>query len=159
MVRQCRFPMRLALWAVAAPLIALPFQSCSKSAMVGPDPALAALVGNWQATSFVLTEVSDTTVQLDLIQLGATFSLNVQPSGQYTAILVYNGQPDTEIGQLSVSGDSITLHPTTPASSSATTGTYQANGSQLTINGDTEFDFNLDGTPDPATADIELVKQ
>lgn len=158
MVRQWRFSTRRARWAVAAPVIALLLQGCSKST-VAPDSALAGLVGNWQATAFVLTEVSDTTVHLDLIQLGATFSLNVQPSGQYTAILVYNGQPATEIGQMSVSGDSITLNPTTPASSSATTGTYQLNGSQLTIDGDTEFDFNLDGKPDPARAHIELVKQ
>jgi hypothetical protein len=38
-------------------------------------------------------------VRLRLIRdLGANFTLNIQPSGQYTAVLVLQGTPITEIG-------------------------------------------------------------
>ncbi len=159
MMRQERHPAAWRRSAAAAPLFVLLLLLGCTSDGVRPDASLAALVGNWQATSFVVTEVSDPSVHLDLIQLGATFSLNVQPSGTYTAILVYSGQPDTEIGQVSVAGSSITLKPNTPASSTATTGTYSIDGTQLTIDGDTQFSFTPGVSPVAATAHIVLVKQ
>ncbi len=146
-------------WALASPLIALVgLQGCGSSS-VQANPAIAALVGDWQATSFVVTKVADPSVHPDLIQLGATFTLNVQPSGQYTAILAYNGQPQTEIGELSVSGNSITLTPSNVTGGTSTTGTYQVSGDHLTLDGDTEFPFDLNGTAEPATVHIEFVKK
>jgi hypothetical protein len=160
MMRQHRLRARSTGWLTGAPLVAIIFLTAAcKSGGVEPNSSISALVGDWDATSLVITSVADPSIHPDLIQLGATFTLNVQPSGQYTAILVYNGQPKTEIGQLSVSGDSITLQPTTPSSGASTTGSYQVNGNHLTIDGDTEFDFNLDGQPDPAKAHFELMKK
>lgn len=126
---------------------------------VSADPALAALVGDWEATSLVVTNVANPAVAPDLIDLGATFDLNVQPSGQYTAILIVALQSSTEVGQISVSGASVTLRPTFPPGRAATTGTYELSGDALLIQGTTEFDFNLDGTPEPALARFELIRK
>ncbi len=159
MIRQRRFVSRWSRWLTSMPLVAALLLAGCKSGVVEPDTSIGALVGDWQATALVITNVADPSVHPDLIQLGATFTLNVQPSGQYTAILVYNGQPKTEIGQLSVRGDSITLSPSSATSGAATTGTYSVDASTLTIDGDTKFDFNLDGQSEPAKAHIVFEKK
>lgn len=122
------------------------------------DPALAPFVGDWQATQLVLTSVANPQVSPDLIALGATFTLNVQPSGQYTAILIYAEQASTEIGTIRVSGNTVTLNRDFPGRGT-TNAVYAFSGNRLTLDGDSEFDFNLDGTPEPAVVHMEFVKQ
>jgi hypothetical protein len=122
---------------------------------VEPDPAVAPFVGDWEATEFSVTSVQDSTVSFDVTDGGA-FTINVQPSGLYTAIIEFPQLPApvVEIGQLSVIGNSITLR---PQGGAAATSSYTFDGAdRLTLIGPTEFDFNDDGTPDPATARIEL---
>ncbi|MFQ5537305.1 MAG: hypothetical protein ACE5GJ_07615 [Gemmatimonadota bacterium] len=124
-----------------------------------PDSELSALVGDWEATTLELTNTANPAVVVDLIEQGATFTLNVQPSGQYTAILIFSQQAQTEIGQLTVSGATVTLQPEYPSGLPPTTATYTLEGGRLTLDGDTEFDFNLDGTPEAARSHIVLVRQ
>lgn len=146
------------LMAGGALLLVIALSGCLTNESTAPNPAVASFVGDWSAVSLVLTEAADTTVSPDLIALGATFTINVQPSGEYTAILLYSGQAQTEIGRIEVSGQSVTLARAYP-SKSITEGTYSFNGDHLTIDGQTEFDFNLDGTPEPALVHFDLVKQ
>jgi hypothetical protein len=103
----------------------------------------------------VVTSVANPDVSPDLIQEGATFDLNVQPSGQYTASLIFLQQVSTEIGFVSVSGSTVTLKRDFPTKSTSTA-TYRFQGSLLILDGASEFDFNLDGEPEAATAHIEL---
>jgi hypothetical protein len=124
----------------------------------GPDfdPAVAPFVGTWDAEVFTVTSVADPSIVADLLENGS-FNINVQPSGTYTATLTFGGIPLVEIGMLSVDGDQITLDPNggTPTSS-----LYEfLAGDRLKLEGPTDFDFNLDGTPDPAEAYIELQKR
>lgn len=138
----------VAVWLLAA---------CG-SESVGPDPGVAPLVGDWDATRLVLTSVANPQVKPDLIALGATFRMNVQPSGQYTAILLYAQQSSTEIGTLSVSGNTVTMKRDFP-SRSTSAAVFSLSGDHLTLDGDSEFDFNLDGTPEPALAHFELLRR
>ena len=131
---------------------------CSEDPVV-PAPGIAALVGDWSAGSLVLTNVANPTVAPDLIELGAAFDLNIQPSGQYTAILVFALQSSTEIGQITVSGSNITLSPTFPPGQPSTTGTYSLVGDRLVIDGTSQFDFNTDGDPEPALAHFEFARK
>ena len=48
-------------------------------------------------------------LSVDLIELGSSFDLNIQRSGHYTAILVFAGQGQAEIGQISLSGPSAVI--------------------------------------------------
>lgn len=143
-------------WRVAV-VAAWVLAGCGGTGTTDVDPAVAPFVGDWAATKLVLTSVANPDVSPDLIELGAEFKLNVQPSGQYTAILIYAQQTSTEIGTLSVAGNTVTLSRDFP-SPSTTTGVYTLSGNSLTLDGDTEFDFNLDGTPEPATVHFSLVK-
>ncbi len=151
-------PYSLAVRAIL-PLLVTLLGACGGDDAVGPDPELQALVGDWDATELILAATVNPDLNVDLIQEGATFDLNIQPSGQYTAILVYAGQDQTEIGQVEVDGNRLTLTPTVPADQPETTGTYSLQGNVLTLDGSTEFDFNFDGTPDPATVHFELVRE
>ena len=130
----------------------------SGDGILEPDPLVNPLVGDWTATSMVLTSVANPEIHPDLIAMGATFSLNVQPSGQYTAILLYAQQASTEIGILSVSGNVVTMTRSFP-NQETSTAVYVLAGNKLTLDGDTKFDFNLDGTAEDAVAHFELERQ
>lgn len=136
--------------------LALLVAACGGDDILEPDPALAPFLGDWDGTSLVLTSVANPDVHPDLIELGATFALNVQPSGQYTAILLFAGQSQTEIGQLEVSGSTLTLRRDFPSSSTSTATYSFPNSDRLVLDGDSEFDFNLDGTPEPARVHMEF---
>jgi len=144
-------------WATALLLMA-----CSGgSDSVSPDPAVAPFVGDWSATAMVLTSVANPDIHPDLIaDFGASFTINVQPSGQYTAILLFSGQASTQIGTVTVSGSTITLRPEVPPNEPEATSAYVfTDADHLVLDGDTEFDFNFDGTPEAATAHIELERK
>ncbi|MCA1789857.1 MAG: hypothetical protein LC667_08355 [Thioalkalivibrio sp.] len=127
----------------------------SDSTDVQPDSQVAPFVGDWEATEFSVTSSHNSEVSFDVTDGGA-FTINIQPSGFYTAVLEFPQlpAPQVEMGQLSVVGSSITLRPQgLPATSSS----YAFDGHDLlTLDGPTEFDFNDDGTLDPATARIVL---
>jgi hypothetical protein len=127
---------------------------------VGPNASIAPLVGDWQADRFVVRNKANPSQSAELIRdLGAQFTLNVQPSGQYTAVLVYQGTPITEIGLLEVSGSEIVFSVSFPQPATTSRSRYVVTSTRLTLDGDTEFDFNVDGRGDPAEAHIELAKR
>jgi len=125
----------------------------------GPDPDVAPFVGEWEATRFFVESADNPDVGFDVVELGGSFTLIVQPSGQYTAILEFPdlpGPPPVEVGQIDVNTDQglLTLRPTggPPATSS-----FAFDGpDMLRLEGPTEFDFNTDGLPEPASSSIVL---
>jgi len=85
----------------------------STETTVGPEPndEIEPFVGTWDAEVFEVTSDADTTIVANLTENGF-FTLNVQPSGTYTATLVFGDlDPVVEIGQLSVTGSVLTLRP------------------------------------------------
>jgi len=144
-------------WLAAAVFVMLT-TACGEKDPVTVNPDVSPLVGDWAATSMVVTSVANPEVSQDIIQLGASFTINVQPSGQYTAILIFAQQTSTEIGFLSVSGNVVTMDRTFP-NTETSTATYTLTGSRLTLDGDTEYDFNGDKTAEDATAHIVLERQ
>ncbi len=131
--------------------------SCGGSDPAGiaePDPDVAAFVGTWEAVAFEVTNLADDEQVFDVVAAGS-FTLDVQPSGFYTAILhISGGQPIPENGQLSVIGASVRLSPT---GGTGVTAEFEFQGpDRVELNGPTEFDFNFDGDPEAATAFILL---
>ncbi len=155
-VQLLRRPRRLVEGAVF--LLVAVLAACSGKTSTESNDAVAPFVGDWTAVSLVLTSQANPQISPDLIVLGATFTIHVEPSGQYTAILLYSGQSQTEIGNVEVSGETVTLRRTYP-SASTTAGVYSFNGDHLILDGETEFDFNQDGTPEQALVHFDLVKQ
>lgn len=125
-----------------------------ENGIVEPDPAIAPFVGTWDAEVFTVTNNANPTQVADLVESGS-FDIVIEPSGLYTATLVF-GIPLVEIGQLSVSGNTFTLTPNDPSRPAATSDYTFVQADYLTLTGPTEFDFNLDGTPEAAEAHIEL---
>ena len=140
-------------------LLSLSFLGCGDPVPTGPDPLIEPFVGNWAATAFVLTSSVSDQVSIDLIQLGGTFNLNIQPSGSYTAILVYAGLGQTEIGTISVTATTVALNREFPTRENEVS-TYQFVGDTvLVLDGDTEFDLDFDGQKDPTLAHFELLRK
>ena len=89
--------------------LAVALSSCGDDDALAPDPSLAPFVGDWRAASLVVASPVAPDLSVDLIGLGSSFDLNIQRSGHYTAILVFAGQGQAEIGQISLSGPSAVI--------------------------------------------------
>lgn len=118
---------------------------------------LAPLVGTWRAQELVLTNKANPGQSFDLVQEGGEFNLSILANGQYVATLRVFGQPAAEMGKISVSGNRFTITPTSH-DGPATTGVWRFLGEILVLEGDTQFDFNQDGTAQAATALFKLVR-
>ncbi len=140
-------------------LVAMIGCGASKDEIVGPDPAVQPFVGTWDAVFFEVTNTADPNTVADLM-IDGSFNVNIQPSGAYTATLVFGGiDPVIEIGQVTVTGSFITFRPNgenpCPGSSAYT---FPA-PDRMTLAGPTCFDFNLDGESEDAFAEIELERR
>lgn len=116
-----------------------------------PDLNPDFMVGDWLAESLVLTSVANPEVIADLVGLGAVFTLSVQPSGRYTAILEGFGLPSSESGKLTVDGAYVVFMPESPPGLPESRGLWERVSDTVILVGDSDFDFNLDGTTEPAT--------
>lgn len=151
----------------ATVLAAMAFAACGGSTVAPPTeaPEVEPFVGTWDAETFRVTSDADTSIVADLLDIGGAFTLNVQASGQYTAQLSFTAtdslgiQPFVEIGQLSVTDGFVTLRPTVPAGSPASSAYTFVREDFLRLVGPTEFDFNFDEDPDPAELFAELQRR
>jgi len=121
----------------------------------GVDKELDPLVVKWRAETVLLTNAANPSVRVDLVAEGATFTLSILANGQYSAFLAAFGQSNAEIGQIEVSGNEVTITPTTPPGPPLV-GTFEFQGSTLVLDGATEYDFNRDGTTESALVHMEL---
>ena len=154
MIRRHRRKDRLTL------LILLAVGGCGVEEATGPGQSTTAnpdfMVGDWLATSLLLTSKANTEVAVDITSLGARFTLSVQPSGRYLAILEGYGQSSSESGVLTVEGQTVIFKRTLP-SPDESRAQWERDGTSVTLEGDSEFDFNSDLTPEEATLRTVLV--
>jgi len=124
----------------------------------GPDvdPDVAPFVGVWDADSLTVSNLASADTA-NVLEFGSFF-ITVEASGTYTASLTVYGQANPEVGRLRViNATTLSLTPTTPPGRPVATASYTfASASRLILDGPTEFDFNLDGTPEDALAHFEL---
>lgn len=136
--------------------------ACSGDDGVAPDPAIAFMVGTWDAAHFELTPDAAPDQSLDLVtELGATFTLNVQPSGYYTATLTLPGvaSPPPETGQLEVEGNELVFNRSTPSPATSRATYAEPTSGRVIFTGPTEFDLNGDQVLDDVTLEVELVRR
>jgi hypothetical protein len=136
-------------WLVVMGIVALGATGC-EDGTTEPDFNPGFMVGDWLAETLVMTSVANPDVTADLLALGAVFTLSVQPSGRYTAILEGGGQSSSESGRLTVDGAEVVLMPESPAGPESRA-LWDRVGDSVILAGDSEFDFNLDLVPEPAT--------
>ncbi len=154
-------PRLFSLRMLLLPVLALTtITACGGGEVTGPGQGIQALVGDWVAQKLEVTMVADPTRTADLLESGASFSINVQPSGQYTAVLTILGFPQTEIGFLEIDGNELVFvrqHPS-PDTSRAQYSLLDG-GSRVRLTGPTEFDFDGDQVGEPSTLLTELVRR
>jgi hypothetical protein len=124
----------------------------------GSSPA-GFMVGSWIASSLVLTNKANPEQSDDIVvQFDAVFTLGVQESGRYLAILSGFGQSSSESGRLTVSGGILTMRRELPSPSTSVSEISQQ-GTDVVIDGDTDFDFNQDGILEPSVLHMVLTPQ
>lgn len=129
--------------------------SCGDDDATGP--VNSSLVGTWDATTIQLTSVADPGTMVELISQGANGRLVLQADGGFGLSIGVPGM-DTEFGNGDWSStDVLTLS----FGEGDIQGTWQfdfdLNGDTLRLTGaDTEWDFDDNGTDDPAKLDLTL---
>jgi len=107
------------------------------------------MVGAWSAESLVLTSMANPEVIADLVALGAKFRLAVEPSGRYSEILEGFGPFSSTFGRLTVDGAYVVFMQELPIPDDSML-LWERIDDSVILEGESEFDFNLDGTTEPA---------
>ncbi|MDH4043700.1 MAG: lipocalin family protein [Gemmatimonadota bacterium] len=112
------------------------------------------IAGTWNATSFVFTSVADPTESVDVLDFGVTLSMTFEAGGAVTLRITEGGSTETETGTYTIDGSTFSI----TTSGDTSTGTISKSGNTLTLRIDTgvEYDFDDDGTDDPARAVVTL---
>lgn len=115
------------------------------------------MVGTWHAAQYIMTDKSNPLNQVDLISFGLQVTLIIQNSGHYQSNMIIPGDTTyVDTGMLSLSGTQLTVDSDSEA---PTTMTCEMSGNHMTLTDpNSEFDFNDDGTDEPATATVVLIK-
>ncbi len=124
-----------------------------------PNGDLEQMEGSWQGTEFRLTSVNPPARTFELIESGGSFRLDIQASGRYAATLTLGGEIGTESGLFVLNGNTFTQTPTNPPGPPVSGTWSMPNANSLILDGNIEFDFDFSGSPEPATAHIELVRR
>ncbi len=130
---------------------------CSSDSTTGPASA-SDFVGDWLASSWVLTSVANTSQSADFIALGMALSITFTETTYSGTVNMDGGAVDTFTGTYTISGSQLILDEV--GETELDTMTYTLTGNTMTLTGgDDEFDFDDDGQEDPATFTMVLAKQ
>ncbi len=118
------------------------------------------LVGDWNATSFLLTSTADPTVSVDRISQDGWFTLTINANGTWSEAGVFPGNPPkTEggSGTYVIEGTNIVL--TEDSDTETFAWGFVLSGNTLTLSSpDEPFDFNEDGVEEAGTLEIVLTR-
>jgi len=137
------------VWVVA-PLVAGLALAC------GSDVVEEDVIGTWNATEFVFSNFEDPVTDFDVIAMGGDLSIVIRADGTYTLTLSMPfAEPEVIEGEWVLDGDVLTLDEGVDAVAFE----ISLDGNTLTLHTeDVEFDFDEDGTDDPAQLDVTLVR-
>ena len=139
--------------------------SCSSSddsgGLSGTDLSISELQGSWTVTSLVFGKLCDPGVdcpveEVDVIEEGATATLTIQGNGRFTILsAIPGGGSETITGQMSFDEDLLVLEfDDVPGEEEYYGIQLSNNGNTLAINGNAEYDFDGDGTDEPANLNL-----
>jgi hypothetical protein len=125
----------------------------------GSGPSTGELSGVWRATKVELVSVANSSVKVDLVSMGAVYTLTLGTSGTFTLAGTMPGEPaDTRTGTWSASSDVLTLN------FAGGSGNWQfdmeLSGTTLTLSGaNGSYDFNDDDQDEEAKINLVLTRQ
>ncbi len=131
---------------------------CSDSTDSTGPASPSDFVGDWLASSYVVTNIANTSQTEDLTALGMTLSITFTET-DYSGTAAFPGEPtETFSGTYTIDGNQLILNET--GQLDPETMTYTLSGNTMTLSGvDDEYDFDGDGVDDPATFVMVLGKQ
>ena len=131
---------------------------CSDSGDSTGPASPSDFVGDWLVTSYVVTNVANTSQSEDLTALGMTLSITFTET-TYSGTASFPGEAtETFSGTYTISGDQLTLNET--GELEPETMTYTLSGNTMTLSGlDDQYDFDGDGVEDPASWVMVLQRQ
>jgi len=131
------------------------FASCSDPG-TGLKKELAPLVGVWDAQVLGVPDPENISQTIDLVQEGASYALSILSTGQYTAVFDLIVLQGFEAGTIEVSGDLITMTPTSPPGTTLT-GTWMFQGDVLIVDGFRDIDYDGDGEDELVSIHFEFL--
>ncbi len=123
----------------------------------GPASA-SEFVGDWLASSYVVTSIANTSLSEDLVAQGMALSITFTET-TYSGTAAFPGDPtETFSGTYSIGASQLTLTETDQLELELMT--YTLSGNAMTLSGvDELYDFDGDGVEDPATFMMVLARQ
>jgi len=117
------------------------------------------LEGTWIATSYVFTNIANTSQTVDVISQGGSYTLTIRSDSSFTASFVEPGESmETRVGNVIVTGTVLTIAES--GQGSPTDFSAVRNGDQMTLTTtDEDYDFDDDDVDDAATLMVELARQ
>ncbi len=118
------------------------------------------ITGTWNASSVVFTNLANPSQKSDLIaDADGTLTITFSANGDFSITLtVPPDQPETDVGTVEVRGDTLTLAESGQGSPTDFIASLSGNTLTLTTD-DEEFDFDDDGTDEPASLRVVLQRQ
>ncbi len=131
---------------------------CSDSANSTGPASPSDFVGEWLASSYVVTNIANTSETADLIVLEMALSITFTETN-YSGTASFPGEvAETFSGTYTISGNQLTLDEADQLEPD--TMTYTLSGNAMTLAGnDEQYDFDNDGQDDPASFTMLLAKQ
>ena len=122
------------------------------------EPSIQSVSGFWTATRLEYVSVANSSVKVDLIASGGTATLDLNDNGNYTAVITpAGGAAQTTTGTWSYTADTFTMIET--GSSGDMTFDMSIGNDTMTLTGaNTDYDFDDNGTDEPAKLNIGLVR-
>ncbi len=130
--------------------------------LVGTETSVAALTGNWNATQGIFSSASaGPASQTDVVANGGSLTLNIQSDGRFTLTITKQAEsPALSTGQLGFDEDLLVVYFDEDPDDFEFFAIAH-NEPNLSIsggNGAIDFDFDGNGTDEPANVDFEFIR-
>jgi hypothetical protein len=113
---------------------------------------IADLVGTWNATKLEFTNKANPAQRVDVVPLGAQLRIVVEPSGRAISTFSFQGLTQVDTSQIVIRGDTLLVDGRRLL--------FTLSGNTLTLTDNNEsFDFDQNGTEEPATLLAVLLRQ
>jgi len=148
---------------VGIPLLAVALgAACGEIASLNADLTPEILSGDWEATTVQITNLANPAETIDLLALGGELSFRFTLDGDATQFLTLPGEEEPEVSTATYEIDSPYLI-FVDESEQVQTYAYELQstqtGNSLTLaTNDLVFDFDGDGTPDPALFAVVMIR-
>ncbi len=129
--------------------------------LVGTNTSISALTGNWNATKALFGNTTGPVVAVDVVAEGGSVTLNIQGTGRFTLTITQQGEtPENVTGRMAFDEDLLVIFfDDDPEEWEYFSITHSEPDLMVSGgNGSAGFDFDGDGTDEPADIDFEFVR-